>query len=171
MCIRENCAKNVLPSPAINITECSVLLKFKTQPNIDETQSVILSCHITNRVKCNLKVSHKAIKFSPHTNVWGENLIALCDAHIDVHCFDSTILHLPNLDVIRKLHHLLFVSELRKASHEVKSTTKRYRELQTYILLPSLPDVTLDAHYFPFPLKTPIDFGSTLAVSLAIKIA
>jgi len=53
MCICENCAKNVLPSLAINIIECSVLLKFKTQRNVDETQSVVLSCHITNRGKGN----------------------------------------------------------------------------------------------------------------------
>ena len=65
MCIRENCTKNVFLSPAINIIEYSVLLKFKTQRNIGETQSVILSCHIANRGKGNLKVSHKANKFFP----------------------------------------------------------------------------------------------------------
>ena len=120
--------------------------------------SVILSRHITNRGRGNLNVFTQGNQIFPHTSVKYTHRCSL----FWLKCFTSSQLRCHTTSSL--------ICELRKTSHEVESTTKPYAELQkTYILLPSIPDVTLQAHYFLFPLKTQFHFGYTLAVSLGHK--
>jgi hypothetical protein len=126
-----------------------------------ETQIFFHVIEQTNRGRCNLNVFTQGNHIFPHTLTKYTHRCSL----FWLNCFTSSKLrcHIQTTSSLS--------CELRNTSHEVKSTTRPYGELQkSHILLPSIPDVTLQAHYFLFPLKTQFHFGSTLAVSLAIKI-